>query len=185
MLFYARFAEEGRRLALNGECENAILLGFLLQKALKETEAYARKRDAAILKLEETTPEEAALRKKEREALLKGVEKYQGLTDYSQIELLDSSNAAVGLALRPKEKASASLTSFGVYTLAKKLENDAFEPLIFDMPSLEKEPPSPEDNSPPLEGGKKSTTTTTTAAKKQKVASPSPPKKKPAPPLKK
>ena len=136
-IIYAKYgASEG---VFNADCSSDILLDALFEKAIKETEAFARAKDSELeleLKEKPETPLQEAIqayRAKQKAALVDGVQKFKGLRD-STIDLLDAEGKPLGLATQPKARASSLLTHKQTYTLAKQ-DGEMFVPLVFQLPS--------------------------------------------------
>lgn len=69
MIFHVKFGEATMAPAIfNGDCEAAILLDYIRKRVVKDTEAYAREKDAAIRAQQEATAEELASVRPQAEA---------------------------------------------------------------------------------------------------------------------
>uniref|UniRef100_A0A7S3NN44 Uncharacterized protein n=1 Tax=Aureoumbra lagunensis TaxID=44058 RepID=A0A7S3NN44_9STRA len=146
MLVFVRFGDKSKEpVMLNANCDCDIFLDFILRKAVKETESFAREREnemneiEAVLKQEiseleaveqciDTTEKEQKVKQlesiaKQREALINGTSIFKGLNtaEYTSVDFQDmTSGKAMNLSAQPKVRAREILKERQVYLLAKR-----------------------------------------------------------------
>lgn len=144
MIFHVKFGETTMTPAVfNADCEAAILLDYIRKRVVKDTEAYAREKDAMIRSQQEQTAEElglvraqaeaeepaegvaerlAELEKAEAlgvsqsEALMAGVGLFKGL---QEVDLQDETGKNLELNKTPKLNAKEVLLHRSTYTVVR------------------------------------------------------------------
>ena len=166
MIFHIKFGEATMPpVVFNGDCQAAILLDYIRKRVVKDTEAYAREKDAAIRGQSEETAENLAnvraqaeaeeppegvperlaeLEKAEAlcaaqsEALMAGVGLFKGL---QEVDLQDDTGKNLELNKTPKVNAKEVLLHRQTYTVVRIGAPDAPE----DVENKEEDQPPAED----------------------------------------